>query len=73
MFYGHYDREADIAWLRLEEYDGSRVVSEEADFGLRDIDPDTGRTVGLEFWNASDALPGELLELLPSPQTAVAD
>ncbi len=26
---GHYDRAADIAWLRFEGYDGSTVVSEE--------------------------------------------
>jgi len=69
---GHYDREADIAWLRFEGYDGSAVVSEEAPWGLRDLDPKTHQVVGLEFWRASDTLPDELLAMLPAPPVSVA-
>jgi len=66
---GHYDREADIAWLRLEGYDPS-VVAEEIDTGLREIDPATGATVGLEYWHASSTLPAGLLSMLPRPGSA---
>jgi uncharacterized protein YuzE len=69
---GHYDQDADIAWLRFEGYDPSTVVSEEIETGLREIDPSTGQVVGLEYWNASDSLPGDLLEMLPPPGVASA-
>lgn len=69
---GHYDRDADIAWLRFEGYDGSTVVSEETTWGLRDLDPSTRDVVGLEFWRASESLPGELLAMLPAPPVGVA-
>lgn len=64
---GHYDRDIDIAWLRLEGYDPLTVVAEEVEPGLREIDPGTGRLVGLEYWNASRRLPHDLLEMLPPP------
>lgn len=67
---GHYDREADIAWLRFEGFDGATVVSEEVATGLRDIDRGSGRVVGLEYWRASEVLPATLLEQLPPPSTA---
>lgn len=69
---GHYDPDADIAWLRFEGYDPKTVVGEEIATGLREIDPSTGRVVGLEYWNASSTLPGELLMLLPPPGVAAA-
>jgi len=69
---GHYDRERDIAWLRFEGYDGATVVAEEINAGLREIDPESGRLVGLEFWNASHVLPADLLALLPPPTVATA-
>jgi hypothetical protein len=47
-------------------------VSEEIETGLRDVDPETGRVVGLEFWHASHALPGDLLAMLPRPTAATA-
>jgi uncharacterized protein YuzE len=64
---GHYDRDADIAWLRFEGYDPQTVVGEQTDTGLREIDRSTGRVVGLEYWHASTTLPPELLTLLPPP------
>lgn len=67
---GHYDREADIAWFRFDGYDPTTVVGEETSVGLREIDPGTGRVVGLEFWQASATLPKELLALLPPPNVA---
>ncbi|MEX1141871.1 MAG: hypothetical protein WD993_10955 [Thermoleophilaceae bacterium] len=67
---GHYDRKADIAWLRFEGYDPATVVSEELETGLRDIDPATGRVVGREYWRASKQLPADLLEQLPPPRLA---
>jgi uncharacterized protein YuzE len=63
---GHYDPEADIAWLRFEGYDAATVVAEEVDAGLREIEPATGRVVGLEYWGASRTLPKELLQMLPA-------
>jgi uncharacterized protein YuzE len=69
---GHYDEQADIAWLRFEDYDPSTVVSEEADFGLREHDPTDRHVIGLEYWRASERLPEELLRMLPSPPVSVA-
>jgi uncharacterized protein YuzE len=69
---GHYDDKADIAWLRFEGYDPATVVSEETDFGLRELDPQDRRIVGLEYWRASQTLPAELLAMLPSPPLGVA-
>jgi uncharacterized protein YuzE len=69
---GHYDERADIAWLRFEDYDPSTVVSEEADFGLRELDPTDRHVIGLEYWHASERLPEELLRMLPAPPVSVA-
>lgn len=69
---GHYDPDADIASLRFEGYDAATVVSEEIETGLRDVDPATGRVVGLEYWQASQKLPRELLAMLPPPTVATA-
>ena len=68
---GHYDRQADIAWLRFEGYDPATVVAEESDFGLRETDPRDGHLVGLEYWRASQTLPSDLLGMLPSPPIRV--
>jgi uncharacterized protein YuzE len=69
---GHYDRDADIAWLRFEGFDPSTVIAEEFDTGLRELDPKSGHIVGLEYWRASQALPAELLDMLPPPSVGVA-
>jgi uncharacterized protein YuzE len=69
---GHYDADADIAWVRFENYDPSTVVAEETDTGLRELDPSTGEVVGLEFWEASRELPADFLRMLPPPQVHVA-
>jgi hypothetical protein len=69
---GHYDAQADIAWLRFEGYDPATVVAEQIDRGLREIDPATGVTVGLEYWRASTSLPADLLGMLPPPKLGVA-
>lgn len=45
-----YDPEADIAWLRCEDYDPTTVVAKETDLGLREVDPVTKEIIGLEFW-----------------------
>lgn len=65
---GHYDADADIAWVRFENYDPSMVIAEETDTGLREVDPGTGDVVGLEFWQASRELPADFLRMLPLPQ-----
>lgn len=67
MIVATYDREADIAWLRFDGYDGRTARIEELEWGLRDVDPRTGNVVALEFWQASERLPSELLEHLPAP------
>lgn len=64
---GHYDRDADIAWLRFEGWDKERVRVEEADQGLIERDRESGQVIGLEFWEARKRLPAELLDALPSP------
>jgi hypothetical protein len=33
MIDGHYDAEADIAWVRFENYDSHTAVAEETDAG----------------------------------------
>jgi uncharacterized protein YuzE len=69
---GHYDAKADIAWLRFEGYEPARVVAEEVDFGLKELDAKSGRIVGLEYWRASERLPSDFLSMLPSPPVGVA-
>jgi uncharacterized protein YuzE len=69
---GHYDQNSDIAWLRFEGYDPATVVAEETSFGLRELDPSDRRVVGLEYWQASQTLPQELLAMLPAPPLGVA-
>jgi uncharacterized protein YuzE len=64
---GHYDREADIAWIVLPGYDGAHVVAQEEAWGLREVDERTGEVVALEFWKASHQLPPALLQALPIP------
>lgn len=69
---GRYDVQADIAWLRFEGYEPARVIAEELEFGLRELDPVDGRVVGLEYWRARQILPAELLRMLPAPPLGVA-
>lgn len=69
---GHYDERADIAWLRFEGYDRAKVVAEEVEFGLRELDPSGRHVVGLEYWQASRRLHDELLMMLPPPPLNVA-
>jgi uncharacterized protein YuzE len=69
---GHYDEQADIAWLRFEGFDPATVVSEEVDFGLRELDPVDRHVVGLEYRRASERLPSDLLRMLPRPLVGVA-
>ena len=69
---GHYDADADIAWLRLDGYYPATVIAEEEEFGLRELDPTDRRVVGLEYWRASEVLHPELLRMLPAPPVGVA-
>jgi uncharacterized protein YuzE len=64
---GHYDEQADIAWLRFEGYNPATVVAEEVEFGLREVDPTDRHVVGLEYRHASGRLPADLLRMLPVP------
>jgi len=64
---GHYDRGADVAWLRLDGWDKDRVRVQRTSSGLVERDDTTGRIVGLEYWQASKRLPPELLDALPAP------
>ena len=67
-FDGHYDREADIAWIVLADFDGEHAVGHEEAWGLREVDERTGQLVALEFWRASTQLPSALLDALPAPR-----
>jgi uncharacterized protein YuzE len=64
---GHYDRTADIAWLRLDGWEPDRVRVDERPWGLLERDRETGRVIGFEYWKATERLPAELLEALPAP------
>ena len=46
---GHYDKRADIAWLRFEGYDPATVVAEDVVLGLRELYPSDRHVVGLEL------------------------
>jgi hypothetical protein len=52
--------------------DPATVIAEEVEFGLRELDRDDRRVVGLEYWHASRALPAELLKMLPAPPLGIA-
>jgi uncharacterized protein YuzE len=60
----HYDPEVDIALLSFER---GAAVSEEHEWGLIDRNPDDGHLMGFEIWEASQNLPPELVEALPTP------
>ena len=64
----YYDREADIVYVELQDVAIARSV--EHDWGLIDVDAE-GSPIGLEYWDASNRLPAELLGALPSPGSAV--
>ncbi|MBM3667111.1 MAG: hypothetical protein FJW90_06455 [Actinobacteria bacterium] len=68
---GHFDPDADIAWLRFEGYGPERAHGEEVDFGLRKTDPETGEIIALEYRKASETLPEEFLRMLPQPPVGV--
>jgi uncharacterized protein YuzE len=61
----HYDREVDIAELSFEL---GTAVSEEHEWGLIDRNPDDGHLMGFVIWEASQRLPKELVEALPTPR-----
>jgi uncharacterized protein YuzE len=62
--HAHYDPEVDIALLSFER---GKAVSEEHDWGLIDRHPDDGHLMGFEIWDASQNLPPELVDALPTP------
>jgi uncharacterized protein YuzE len=66
---GHYDRDADIAWIVLPGFDGEHAVAHEEQWGLREVDERSGELVALEFWRASAQLPEALLDALPAPKS----
>lgn len=57
--------EGDIAYIQVRPSKGRRNVSYREAWGLCDKDQGTGELVGLEVWEASRALPPELLAALP--------
>jgi len=64
----HYDREADIAALDLEGFDGRDLYGEDHDWGLIIRDRKSDEVIGLEFWRASARLPVAVLDALPEPK-----
>jgi uncharacterized protein YuzE len=57
----HYDPDADIASIGIEE---GRAISDEYPWGLIDRDPDTDRLMGFVIWKASTVLHAEMLDAL---------
>ncbi|MGA8355211.1 MAG: hypothetical protein WB698_13710 [Solirubrobacteraceae bacterium] len=47
-------------------------MAEKTEAGLRELDPETGSIVGLEFWQVSKRLPEDFLRMLPPPQVGIA-
>ncbi|MGH2987596.1 MAG: DUF2283 domain-containing protein [Solirubrobacterales bacterium] len=68
----HYDRDADVAALNLEGFDGARAVGEDHEWGLVLRDRESNRVVGFELWRASERLPADFLAALPEPRPAGA-
>lgn len=58
----HYDPEVDIALISFKD---GRAKSKRYPWGLIDRDPDTGKLMGFEIWEASKTLPAELIAALP--------
>ena len=67
-FVTYYDREADIVYVGLRDAEAAR--SAEHEWGLIDLGDD-GEPVGVEYWDASDHLPAEMLDVLPAPKPPV--
>jgi uncharacterized protein YuzE len=65
--HAHYDPDVDIALIVLQR---GEAVSQEYDWGLIDRDPGDGHLIGFEIWNASGRLPPQLLDALPTPNSA---
>lgn len=57
--------DGDIAYIQVRPSKGRSIVSSREPWGLRDQDRETRELIGLEVWEASRALPSELLEALP--------
>ncbi len=51
----------------LDGWERDRVRVERTSSGLIERDRTTGRILGLEYWQASERLPVELLDALPAP------
>ena len=70
---GHYDMQADIAWLRFGGCDAATVIPERTDYGFRELESTNRKVVGLQFWQASRHLPADLLAMLFAPDSALVD
>ena len=70
---GRYDANADVASLRFEHYDPATAVAEKTNYGFRELDIAHREVVGLQYWQASRNLPGELLAMLPPPASSPVD
>lgn len=64
----YYDREADIVYVELRAIEAARSIEHE--WGLIDLGDD-GEPVGIEYWDASERLPAELLAALQAPEPPV--
>lgn len=64
----YHDRQADILYVELRNSAAARSI--EYDWGLIDLGDD-GEPVGVEYWDASEHLPSELLGALPAPRPSV--
>jgi hypothetical protein len=69
----HYDPTADIASLRFERYDPATAVPETTGYGFRELDIAHREVVGLQYRQASQNLPADLLAMLPPPEPSPVD
>ncbi len=60
----YYTPDGDIAYIRVRQAHGT-IHSQREPWGLRDYDQETGELVALELWDASKALPRDVIDALP--------
>lgn len=63
--FAYWDREVDIVWIPTGPR--TEVYGERTPWGLLDRDQETGEVTGLEIWDASKLISGEVLERMPAP------
>ncbi len=59
----YYSPDGDLVVIHVRP--SERTRTEERDWGLLDLDEETGELVAIEIWRASSVMPSEIVEALP--------